>query len=253
MKTFCHYKKNAVITQEINTAMAATRAQYNNRNNSSDSESSSGSGSSSPGWETQKRKKTGVDKKKITFTGGQGQGQGQGQVRTRIASSNPNPLAAIPVPKDNDPLSICIPRAFKNTSSQRVFETFRRLNFGFIDGVDVVPKTAENGEDYVRIFVHFTKWNYSNPDAKKFREQIVKGEQVNILYDQPKPWFWKCSLSRLSRLLPHEPAAEVQPVPAPTPPMPARSSTFSPLRLPRFGTAEYMSLFSIVDTINVKK
>ena len=251
MKTFCHYKKNAVITQEINTTMAATRAQYNNRNNSSDSESS-GSGSSSPGWETQKKKKTSMEKKRTTFTGGAG-----GQVRTRIASSTPtNPIAALPVPKDNDPLSICIPRAFKNTSSQRVFETFRRLNFGFIDGVDVVPKTAENGEEYVRVFVHFTRWNYSNPEAKKFREQIVKGEQVNILYDQPKPWFWKCSLSRLSRLLPREPAAEVQPVPvpAPSPPiMPARSSTFSPLRLPRFDTAEYMSLFSIVDTINVKK
>ena len=169
-------------------AAAARKTSYNN----SSSDSSSGSGSSSPGWETQK-KKTGVDKKKTTFTGR------QGQVRTRIDSSNnPNPLAAIPVPKDNDPLSICIPRAFKNTSSQRVFETFRRLNFGFIDGVDVVAKTAENGEEYVRIFVHFTKWNYSNPDAKKFREQIVKGEQVNILYDQPKPWFWKCSLSRRS-------------------------------------------------------
>jgi hypothetical protein len=232
-------------------ASAATRAQYNNRNNSSDSESSSGSGSSSPGWETQKKKKTGVDKKKITFTGG------QGQVRTRIASSTPtNPIAALPVPKDNDPLSICIPRAFKNTSSQRVFETFRRLNFGFIDGVDVVPKTAENGEDYVRIFVHFTRWNYSNPEAKKFREQIIKGEQVNILYDQPKPWFWKCSLSRLTRLLPRE---EVPPVPAPAPmpaPMPAPVPAMSPMsfpRLPRFGTAEYMSLFSIVDTINTKK
>jgi hypothetical protein len=226
-------------------AAAARKTSYNN----SSSDSSSGSGSSSPGWETQK-KKTGVDKKKTTFTGR------QGQVRTRIDSSNnPNPLAAIPVPKDNDPLSICIPRAFKNTSSQRVFETFRRLNFGFIDGVDVVPKTAENGEDYVRIFVHFTRWNYSNPDAKKFREQIVKGEQVNILYDQPKPWFWKCSLSRLTRLLPREPAtaSEVPPAPVPAPPMPARSSTFSPLRLPRVDTAEYMNMFSIVDTINVKK
>lgn len=227
-----------MITQEINTAMAATRAQYNNRNNSSDSESS-GSGSSSPGWETQKKKKTGVDKK-TTFTGG----AAGGQVRTQIArSNNPNPLSAVLVPKDNEPLSICIPRAFKNTSSQRVFETFRRLNFGFIDGVDVVPKTAENGEEFVRVFIHFTKWNYSNPDAKKFREQIVKGEQVNILYDQPKPWFWKCSLSRLSRLLPRE---HVEAEPAPV----SASAPMSPLRLPRFGTAEYMSLFSIVDTIN---
>ena len=221
--------------------MAATRTQYNNRNNSSDSESS-GSGSSSPGWETQKKKKT-SEKKKTTATTAFG-----GQVRTQIASSNPRPtLLPTKDIKGGDPLSICIPRAFKNTSSQRVFETFRRLNFGFIDGVDVVPKTAENGEDYVRIFVHFIRWNHSNPDAKKFREQIVKGEQVNILYDQPKPWFWKCSLSRLTRLLPREPAAEVPPVPAPVP-VPCSAPMFP--RLPRFGTAEYANMFSIVDTIN---
>lgn len=211
-------------------ASAARNTSYN----------SSSSGSESPGWNTVENHK----KKKNSFaTGGRG-----GQQHRQIASNPPHSsVAALPIKdiKDGDPLSICIPRAFKNTSSQRVFETFRRLNFGFIDGVDVVAKTAENGEEYVRIFVHFTKWNYSNPDAKKFREQIVKGEQVNILYDQPKPWFWKCSLSRLSRLLPREPV-EAEPVPAPVP----CSAPMSPLRLPQWGTAEYMNMFSIVDTIN---
>lgn len=188
-------------------ASAARNTSYN-----SSTDSGSGSGSeSSPGWNKVENHK----KKKNSFaTGGGGRG---GQQHRQIAS-NPSPhssVAALPTKdiKDGDPLSICIPRAFKNTSSQRVFETFRRLNFGFIDGVDVVAKTAENGEEYVRVFVHFTKWNYNNPDAKKFRQQIVKGEQVNILYDQPKPWFWKCSLSRLSRLLPREPV-EAAPVPA---------------------------------------
>ena len=207
------------------------------RNTFYDSSSdSSSSGSESPGWNKVENHK----KKKNSFATGGG----------RRGQQAHNPTTALPI-KDDDPLSICVPRAFKNTSSQRVFETFRRLNFGFIDGVDVVAKTAENGEEYVRIFVHFTRWNHSNPDAKKFREQIVKGEQVNILYDEPKPWFWKCSLSRLSRLLPREPveaAAVHAPVPAPVPAMSPMS--MSPLRLPRFGTAEYMNMFSIVDTIN---
>jgi hypothetical protein len=220
-------------------ASAARKTSYN-------SSSGSESGSESPGWNKVENHK----KKNNSFvtTGGNNGGRGQqGQV-----SSKPHALPTKDI-KDGDPLSICIPRAFKNTSSQRVFETFRRLNFGFIDGVDVVAKTTENGEDYVRIFVHFTKWNHSNPEARKFREQIVKGEQVNILYDQPKPWFWKCSLSRLTRLLPREPepaasAAEVPPaVSSMSPPNPM----FPPL--PRFGTAEYMNLFSIVDTINTKK
>ena len=235
MKTFCNYKKHAVITQERNTARAMASARKTSYNSSSDS-SSSGS-ETSPGWNKVENNK----KKKNSFATGSG---GGGQ-RRQIASNNPT--AAVPIKdiKDGDPLSICIPRAFKNTSSQRVFETFRRLNFGFIDGVDVVAKTAENGEEYVRVFVHFTRWNHSNPDAKKFREQIVKGEQVNILYDQPKPWFWKCSLSRLSRLLPREPV-EAAAVPAPVPAM----SPMSFPCLPRWGTAEYMSMFSIVDTIN---
>jgi hypothetical protein len=213
--------------------MASAAASYNN--SSSDSSGSE----TSPGWNKVENHK----KKKNSFaTGGGGGGQ-----RRQISSNPPHSVAALPTKdiKDDDPLSICIPRAFKKTSSQRVFETFRRLNFGFIDGVDVVAKTAENGEEYVRVFVHFTKWNYSNPDAKKFREQIVKGEQVNILYDQPKPWFWKCSLSRLSRLLPREPV-EAAAVPAPVPAM----SPMSFPCLPRWGTAEYTSMFSIVDTIN---
>ena len=234
-------------------ASAARNTPYN-----SSSGSDSSSGSVSPGWNTVENHK----KKKNSFVTGGGRGQqGQQGQQGRVASNNPAAAALLSTKdikdiKDRDPLSICIPRAFKNTSSQRVFETFRRLKFGFIDGVDIVAKTAENGEDYVRVFVHFTKWNHSNPDARKFREQIVKGEQVNILYDQPKPWFWKCSLSRLTRLLPREPAAaaaatEVPPVPAPVP-APAMSPMSFPC-LPRFGTAEYMNLFSLVDTINTKK
>ena len=222
-------------------ASAARNTSYNNSNSSSDSSSGS---ESSPGWN-----KVENNKKKNNSFATTGGGRGQ-QAQRRVASNPPPHPTLLPTKdiKDSDPLSICIPRAFKNTSSQRVFETFRRLNFGFIDGVDVVAKTTENGEDYVRIFVHFTRWNHSNPDARKFREQIVKGEQVNILYDQPKPWFWKCSLSRLTRLIPREPAEAAPPVPAP---VPCSAPMFPPL--PRFGTAEYMSLFSIVYTINVKK
>jgi hypothetical protein len=151
------------------------------------------------------------------------------------------------------PLSICIPRAHKNITSQRVRDTFRRLNLGCIDDVDVVSKTTKDGgESFVTIYVHFSNWNYDNPEAKKFREKIMKGEQVNIFYDEPKTWFWKCSLNRLrkshkSSEVPAAVAAVAAVAAAPPPP------PMSPPRLPRWGTAEYMSLFSIVDTINTKK
>jgi len=237
------------------------------------------------------------------------------------------------VQQEPQPLSICIPRAHKTISLQRVRNTFQRLNLGSVDSVDIVSKTSKEGEPFVTIYVHFSNWNYDNPEAVAFREKIIKGEQVSIFYDEPKPWFWKCALNHLPRkLLPsiapvtapaaqhvpgyklpveermkkfdehkfglcvscdagldeyndfmrdpvtftpglmcHDcihfykkghlpnaaPAAPAVPLspPRPMPSMPSMSpmSPMSPPHLPRWGTAEYMSLFSIVDTINTKK
>jgi hypothetical protein len=157
--------------------------------------------------------------------------------------------------KSEQLLSICIPRAHKNITSQRVRATFQRLNLGCIDNVDVVSKTTKDGEHFVTIYVHFSNWNYDNPEAKKFRDKIVKGEQVNVLYDEP--WFWKCVLNRSRNNHKSSEASEAPPAPtaaaAPPPPPPLSPLRLSPLRLPRWGTADYWSLFSIVDTINAKK
>lgn len=123
------------------------------------------------------------------------------------------------------PLSICIPRAHKNITSQRVRDTFQRLNLGCIDDVDVVSKTTKDGEHFVTIYVHFSNWNHDNPEAKKFREKIMKGEQVNIFYDEPKTWFWKCSLSRLRKLPAVVAAVAAAAAPPPPPPMVSSTST----------------------------
>ncbi len=155
-------------------------------------------------------------------------------------------------------LSICIPRAHKNITSQRVRDAFQRLNLGCIDHVDVVSKSTKEGEPFVTIYVDFSKWKHDNPEAMKFREKIMKGEQVNIFYDEPNPWFWKCALNRHGKSHNHKssvvpsataPVAAAAPVSAPPPPL----TTSSPPRLPPWGTADYMNLFSIVDTINTKK
>lgn len=152
------------------------------------------------------------------------------------------------------PLSICIPRAHKNITSQRVHDTFRRLNLGCIDDVDVVSKTTKDGgEPFVTIYVHFSNWNYDNPEAKNFREKIMKGEQVNIFYDEPKTWFWKCSLNRLRKSHKSHKSSEVPAVVAAVAAAAAPPPPMSPPHLPRWGTAGYWSLFSIVDTINTKK
>jgi len=170
----------------------------------SSSSGSSGSSVSSPPWKTVENKKKNNNNKKKLGTAAAGAGAGAGATKAKVwratktyGVSSDATHVPLPPPKENE-LSICIPRTFKNIRSQRVFETFRRLNLGYIDGVDVVEKKDDTGVDFVRIFVHFTKWNHNNPSAKNFREQLLKGEQVNIVYDEP--WFWKCSLSRLPRV-----------------------------------------------------
>jgi len=214
--------QSSVIPTQINHQSASA----NNPMASASSASAYTPSCSSPGWNTvegNKRRKSGKSEKSVR--------------------------------QEPQPLSICIPRAHKTITLQRVRNTFQRLNLGSVDSVDIISKTSKEGEPFVTIYVHFSNWNYDNPEAVAFREKIIKGEQVSIFYDEPKPWFWKCALNHLPRklLLP-----SITPVTAPaaplSPPRPMPSmSPMSPPNLPRWGTAEYMSLFSIVDTINTKK
>lgn len=97
-------------------------------------------------------------------------------------------LAALP---PNVP-SLCIPRVFKNINRERVFNCFKDLGIGFIERIDVVPRTAENGEQFQRVFVHL-RWNRSE-QASKARSRLLGGKEIKIVYDDP--WFWKVSANR---------------------------------------------------------
>lgn len=95
--------------------------------------------------------------------------------------------------------SICIPRVFKNISWKRIKDVFMDLNLGYVERVDVVPKTTDKGESYNRVFVHFKSWN---KDQQAVRKRLLSGDSIKILYEDPKPWFWKCSASRVPRPTP---------------------------------------------------
>jgi hypothetical protein len=84
--------------------------------------------------------------------------------------------------------SLCIPRTFKNISQKRVFAVFKALNLGWIGRIDVVPKTASDGTEYVRIFVHFTRW-FDTFVTNEFLDKInVPTGSAKIVYEDP--WFW---------------------------------------------------------------
>jgi hypothetical protein len=89
---------------------------------------------------------------------------------------------------------------------------FRQLNLGWIGKIDMVPKKVvernSNGtvttKEFMRVFIHFTKWFTNNHQTKQFLERIDSKGFVHIIYDEP--WFWK-----VTKYVPKERKPEVQP------------------------------------------
>ena len=100
------------------------------------------------------------------------------------------------------PLSLCIPRVFKNITRDRIARCFA-LALGvserepsFINRIDMVARTDKNGQDYWRVFIHLSHYPTTSEGAS-VEGMISSGETVTIVYDEP--WFWKVSMSRLSK------------------------------------------------------
>ena len=119
-----------------------------------------------------------------------------------------SPSATTSLPIDTTQLaprepSICIPRVFSNITEARVLAIFKNLDLGEIERVDMIQRTNEKGENFQRVFVHFTEWydtteaGEPNASAIEVRQRLLKGIQVKVVYDDP--WFWKLSASKVAR------------------------------------------------------
>ena len=89
-------------------------------------------------------------------------------------------------PRDERPIvySIVIPRVFKNIGEKRIRAIIYKLNFGFLQRVDIVPK---RGKEFNVVFLHFSQWNTS-PTANAIRSRLDEGQQVKVVYEDP--WYW---------------------------------------------------------------
>lgn len=92
--------------------------------------------------------------------------------------------------------SICIPRVFANIRWKRVKSVFEQLGLGEIDRVDLVSRTNDEGDNFQRCFVHFKSWA-DTQNAQAVREELEKGGNIKVIYDDP--WFWKCYKSRVQK------------------------------------------------------
>jgi hypothetical protein len=93
--------------------------------------------------------------------------------------------------------TLCISRTHKNIRQERIFAVFRQLNLGWVGKIDIVPKKVveknpdgtESTKEFVRVFIHFTKWFTNNRQTQQFLERLDSEGFVHIIYDEP--WFWK--------------------------------------------------------------
>jgi len=106
--------------------------------------------------------------------------------------------------------SLCIPRTHANIRRERVFAVLRSLNLGWVGRIDIVPKRNDDGTEFVRVFIHFTKW-FNNHQTRQFLERLDLDGHASIVYDEP--WYWKVTKSTMpapEEFKPKEPRAQVQ-------------------------------------------
>ena len=88
--------------------------------------------------------------------------------------------------------SICIPRIFDNSiTKDEIYKVFNKYNWGPISRIDLVNKNNNT-----RVFIHFKYW-FDNQKNLDIKEKLLNGESINIIYS--KPWFWKCSVSKIPK------------------------------------------------------
>jgi len=97
-------------------------------------------------------------------------------------------------------VSLCIPRVFKNIGWKRIKQHMIEANLGFVERVDVIPV---RGKDFKRAYVHFApgKWNMRDSTARAALKAMREGKRIHIEYESP--WYWQVAIS--SSLRPAEP------------------------------------------------
>jgi hypothetical protein len=106
--------------------------------------------------------------------------------------------------------SLCIPRTHSNIRKERIFAVMRSLNLGWIGRIDIVPKRNDDGAEYVRVFIHFTKW-FNSHHTRQFLERLDTDGHARIVYDEP--WYWKVTKSTMpapEEFKPKEPRVQLQ-------------------------------------------
>jgi hypothetical protein len=83
--------------------------------------------------------------------------------------------------------SICIPKSFKTVTEKMVRDTFRKLDLGEIERIQITPSFDNKGRKFNCIIAHFDHW-CSTVAANNVRQKLLSGKEVKIVYDDPVHW-----------------------------------------------------------------
>jgi hypothetical protein len=84
-------------------------------------------------------------------------------------------------------LELCIPRVSEKIPRKLIFDTFVKLNIGYIDRIIETP--LRNDSHYKRIIIRI-KWDNTQILANEIQKQLEDlKNHLNIVYDMP--WFWQ--------------------------------------------------------------
>jgi len=113
---------------------------------------------------------------------------------------------------DYDYPALCIPRSTEPITVQEIYNTFNKSGLGVVSKVVVKPKTfrlntweeitdrdrdRDNIVSYDNIYVYFKKWNTHNPAVKTYRDRLLNGQTIKIVFKSiPTPVFWRCVAAR---------------------------------------------------------
>jgi len=117
--------------------------------------------------------------------------------------------------------ALCIPRALGEITQQEMRDIINKLGLGDISKIVIKPKEfvlpkwemtksyheySQQSEEspsssprspqtvcYNNIYIYFKRWNVENPQVRKYRENILKGQTIKIVHKMiPTPIFWRC-------------------------------------------------------------
>ena len=109
--------------------------------------------------------------------------------------------------------ALCIPRGLGRITDQELLKIIQKSGLGEVSKIIIKPKefvlpvwertvsrttTTDNTDTpqtvcYNNIYIYFKKWNTDNPAVRRYRDNIINGQSIKIVYDTiPTPIFWRC-------------------------------------------------------------